>query len=37
MDIVIKQALDSVRKGKQQVLDDEILSNLKTKDVRELK
>lgn len=37
MDIMIKQAIDSVNHGKQQVLDNEVLNNLKSKDVRELK
>jgi len=37
MDILIKQAIDSVNKEKQQVLNNDVLENLKSKDVRELK
>lgn len=37
MDILIKQAIDSVNKDKKEVLDNEILNNIKSKDVRELK
>ena len=37
MDVLIKQAIDGVNHGKKLVLDNEILSNLKSKDVRELK
>ena len=37
MEIMIKQAIDSVNHGKQQVIDNKILENLKAKDVRELK
>ena len=37
MDFMITQAIESVKKQKQQVLDNTILENLKSKDVRELK
>lgn len=37
MDIMINQAVESVRREKQQVLDNTVLENLKSKDVRELK
>ncbi len=37
MDVLIKQAIDGVNHGKKLVLDNEILTNLKSKDVRELK
>jgi len=37
MDIMIDQAIESVKKEKQQVLDNTILENIKSKDVRELK
>ena len=37
MDIMINQAIESVKKEKQQVLDNDVLDNLKSKDVRELK
>ena len=37
MDKMIDEAIDKTRNKKQLVLDSEILSNLKTKDVRELK
>lgn len=37
MDIMINQAVASAKKEKQQVLENDILDNLKTKDVKELK
>lgn len=37
MDVMINQAIESAKKEKQEVLDNKILENLKTKDVRELK
>ena len=37
MDIMINQAIESARKDKQEVLDNKVLENLKSKDVRELK
>ena len=37
MDIMINQAIESVKKEKQQVLENTVLENLKSKDVRELK
>lgn len=37
MEIMIKQAIDSAKKEKQEVLDNTVLENLKSKDVRELK
>ena len=37
MDIMINQAIESVKKEKQQVLENDILDNLKSKDIRELK
>lgn len=37
MEIMIRQAIDSVNHGKQQVIENKILENLKAKDIRELK
>ena len=37
MDIMITQAIESAKKQKQEVLDNKVLENLKSKDVRELK
>lgn len=37
MDIMINQAIESVKKEKQNVLDNNVLDNLKSKDVKELK
>lgn len=37
MDIMINQAIDSINKEKQQVLDNSIFEEIKSKDVRELK
>lgn len=37
MEIIIKQAINSVNNQKKQVLDNEVLENLKSKDIRELR
>lgn len=37
MDIMINQAIESAKKEKQQVLENDVLDNLKSKDVKELK
>ena len=37
MDIMINQAIESAKKEKQEVLENNVLDNLKSKDVRELK